>query len=128
MGDGSHHAEDRVLRIGAALERPSEHPVAAAVVGYAQQRGLNLPQPESFESQTGHGVVGIVEGNLTVIGNTALMKHNSISVQTLTAAAERLAEEGKTPPWIAIKGSLAGIIAVADTGKATSIEAICQVH
>src|SRR5260370_33341233 len=100
MGDGSHHAEDRVLRIGAALERASEHPLAEAVVRYAQQRGLNLPQPESFESQTGHGVVGIVEGNLTVIGNAALMKNNRISLQTFTTAAERLDEAGNTPLWI----------------------------
>ena len=128
IGDDQHSSEDRVLRIAAALERASEHPLAAAVVRYAQQRGLNLPQPENFESQTGHGVVGIVEGNLTVIGNAALMKNNSISTQGLTAAAERLAEEGKTPLWIAINGSLAGIIAVADTVKPTSIEAIRQFH
>jgi Cu+-exporting ATPase len=128
FGDGQHSSEDRVLRIAAALERASEHPLAAAVVRYAQQRGLNLPQSENFESQTGHGVVGIVDGNLTVIGNAALMKNNSISMQGLTAAVERLAEEGKTPLWIAINGSLAGIIAVADTVKPTSIEAIRQFH
>jgi P-type Cu+ transporter len=128
IGDDERSSEDRVLRIAAALERASEHPLAAAVVRYAQQRGLDLPQPENFESQTGHGVVGIVEGNLTVIGNAALMKNNSISVQTLTAAAERLAEEGKTPIWVAINGSLAGILAVADTVKPTSIRAIRQFH
>jgi P-type Cu+ transporter len=128
IGDNASASEERVLRIAAALERASEHPLGAAVVRHAQQRGLNLPQPESFESQTGHGVVGIVEGNLTVIGNAALMKNNSISVQALTAAAEQLAEEGKTPLWIAINGSLAGIIAVADTVKPTSIQAIRQFH
>jgi Cu+-exporting ATPase len=128
IGDNSPTSEERVLRIAAALERASEHPLGAAVVRHAQQRGLNLPRPESFESQTGNGVVGIVEGNLTVIGNAALMKNNSISVQALTAAAEQLAEEGKTPLWIAINGSLAGIIAVADTVKPTSIQAIHQFH
>jgi Cu+-exporting ATPase len=128
IGDDQHSSEDRVLRIAAALERASEHPLAVAVVRYAQQRGLNLPQPENFESQTGHGVVGVVEGNLTVIGNAGLMKNNSISIQGLTAAAERLAEEGKTPLWVAINGSLAGIIAVADTVKPTSIQAIRQFH
>jgi Cu+-exporting ATPase len=65
---------------------------------------------------------------LTVIGNAALMKNNSISVQALTAAAEQLAEEGKTPLWIAINGSLAGIIAVADKVKLTSIQAIREFH
>jgi Cu+-exporting ATPase len=128
IGDDQHNPEDRVLRITAALERVSEHPLAAAVVRYAQQRGLSLPQPESFESQTGHGVVGIVEGNLTVIGNAELMKNNSIALQALMAGAERLAEEGKTPLWVAINGLLAGIIAVADTVKPTSIEAIRNFH
>ena len=61
IGDDQNNPEDRVIRIAAALERASEHPLAAAVVRYAQQRGLDLPQPENFESQTGHGVVGIVE-------------------------------------------------------------------
>jgi Cu+-exporting ATPase len=128
IGDNSDSPEDRVLRIAAALERASEHPLAGAVVRYAQQRGLSLPQPESFESQTGHGIVGIVEGNLTAIGNAALMENNSVSVQALTTVAERLAEEGKTPLWIAINGSLAGIIAVADTVKSTSAEAVRQFH
>lgn len=128
IGDDQHSDEDRMLRIAAALERASEHPLAAAVVRYAQQRGLNLPHPESFESQTGHGVVGIVEGNLTVIGNAALMKNNSISIQGLAAAADRLAEEGKTPLWVAVNGAPAGLIAVADTVKPTSIEAIRELH
>jgi Cu+-exporting ATPase len=128
IGDNAHSSEDGVLRMAAALERASEHPLAEAVVRYARHRGLNLPQPESFESQTGHGVVGIVDGKRTVIGNAALMKNNSISMQALTAAAERLAEEGKTPLWVAINGSLAGIIAVADPVKPTSIEAIRKFH
>jgi Cu+-exporting ATPase len=134
LGDDRENAEnrrspeDRVLRISAALERASEHPLAEAVVRYAQHRGLNLPQPDSFESQTGHGVLGIVEGNLTVIGNAALMRNNSVSVHPLTAAAEQLAEAGKTPLWVAINGSLAAVIAVADTVKPSSIEAIRQFH
>jgi Cu+-exporting ATPase len=61
IGDDQNNPEERVLHVAAALERASEHPLAAAVVRYAQQPGLNLPQPESFESQTGHGVIGIVE-------------------------------------------------------------------
>jgi Cu+-exporting ATPase len=128
IGDNQHNSEDRVLRIAAALERASEHPLAGAVVRYAQQRGLNLPQPENFESRTGYGVVGVVEGNLVVIGNAALMKNNSICMQGLMVATERLAEEGKTPLWMAINGSLAGVIAVADTVKPTSIQAIREFH
>lgn len=128
IGNNQNSPQDRVLRIAAAMERVSEHPLAAAVVRYAQQRGLDLPQPENFQSQTGYGVFGIVEGNLTVIGNAAWMANNSISTQPLAAAAEQLAEDGKTPLWIAINGSLAGVIAVADTIKPTSIQAIRQFH
>jgi Cu+-exporting ATPase len=128
IGDYSHRAEDQVLRIAAALERASEHPLAEAVVRYAQNRGLSLPLAEEFESQTGHGVVGMVEGNLIVIGNAELMESNSIFIQAMVPMAERLAEEGKTPLLIAINGSLSGIIAVADTVKPSSVEAIRQFH
>ena len=120
--------EDRLLRMAAAIERASEHPLAAAIVRYAQERGLVVPQPESFESQTGQGVAGVVEGNLTAIGNAAWMQSNNISTQPLATAAEQLAEDGKTPLWVAIDGALAGIIAVADTVKPTSIQAIRQFH
>ena len=71
---------------------------------------------------------GIVEGETTLIGNPALMEKYGIATESLQTAAERLAEEGKTPLWIAIEGKLAGIIAVADTIKPTSIAAIRQMH
>jgi P-type Cu+ transporter len=121
-------AEDRLLRIAAALEHASEHPLAEAVVRRAQKRGLRLPQAQEFESLTGYGVLGIVEGDVTLIGNSALMARYSIATDSLEAAAMRLAEEGKTPLWIAIDGKLVGIIAVADTIKPTSITAIHQMH
>jgi Cu+-exporting ATPase len=121
-------AEDRLLRIAAALEHASEHPLAEAVVRRAQERGLSLPEAQEFESLTGYGVLGMVEGNVTLIGNSALMARYSIATDPLQAAAMRLAEEGKTPLWIAIDGRLGGIIAVADTIKPTSITAIRQMH
>ncbi|HEV2709588.1 MAG TPA: heavy metal translocating P-type ATPase [Edaphobacter sp.] len=120
--------EDRVVRIAAALERSSEHPLGAAVVRYAQQHHLILQEPESFTSQTGFGISGVVEGNIALVGNALLMKQNSISVEPLEANAERLAEAGKTPLWIAIEGSLAGVIAVADTVKPSSVAAIQHLH
>ena len=122
------HAEEHMVRIAAALERASEHPLAEAVVNYARERNLDLPQAESFESHSGLGVVGIVEGNATLIGNPALLKSYSVAVEPLQAQADRLAEEGKTPLWIAINGELAGILAVADTVKPTSLKAIQQLH
>jgi Cu+-exporting ATPase len=120
--------EDHVIRVAAALERASEHPLAEAVVRYAQERGLRLLQPEHFESLTGLGVAGIVDGNAALIGNAALMRKYSIASDALKGAAVRLAEEGKTPLWIAINGRLSGVIAVADTVKASSIAAIRQMH
>jgi P-type Cu+ transporter len=122
------NAADRLLRIAAALEHASEHPLAEAVVRRAQERGLSLPEAQEFESQTGYGVLGIVEGDVTLIGNSALMARYSIATDSLQAAVMRLAEEGKTPLWIAIDGRLAGIIAVADTIKTTSITAVRQMH
>jgi len=121
-------AEDRLLRIAAALEHASEHPLAEAVVRYAEERGLSLPQVQEFESLTGHGVAGIVEGEAILIGNPALMEKHNIATDSMQPVAANLAEEGKTPLWIATGSRLAGIIAVADTVKPTSIQAIRQMH
>jgi Cu+-exporting ATPase len=121
-------AEDHLIRIAAALEHASEHPLAEAVVRYARERGLDLPQAKDFESLTGYGVIGTVEARTTLIGNPALMTKYNIVTDSLQVGAVRLAEEGKTPLWIAIEGGLAGIIAVADTIKPTSIQAIRQMH
>jgi Cu+-exporting ATPase len=121
-------AVDRVIRIAAALERASEHPLADAVVRYAQTRGLELTQPEEFESLTGLGVVGIVDGNSTLVGNQVLMKKYSVATDALLPAAVRFADEGKTPLWVAINGDLVGIVVVADIVKSTSVEAIRRMH
>jgi Cu+-exporting ATPase len=120
--------ENRLIRVAAALEHASEHPLGEAVVRYAQQRGLNLPRAEQFESLTGYGVAGIVEGETILIGNRGLMERYSIATDSMQAAAVRLAGEGKTPLWVAVGSGLAGIIAVADTVKPTSIQAIRQMH
>jgi Cu+-exporting ATPase len=89
---------------------------------------LSLPQAQEFESITGYGVVGDVEGKRTLIGNPAMMKKYGIAMDSLEAAGVRIAEEGKTPLWIAIGDRLAGMIAVADRIKPTSILAIRQMH
>jgi P-type Cu+ transporter len=121
-------AEERMIRLAAALERASEHPLAEAVVRYAQERGLSLAQPETFESLTGLGVVGIIHGDVILVGNAALMAKYSIDTKPLQDAGLSLSAAGKTPLWIAVNGGLAGILAVADTIKPTSIEAIRQMH
>ncbi len=121
-------AESHLLRIAAALERASEHPLAAAVVQCARDRNLEFPVVNEFESLTGHGVAGIVEGRTALIGNPSLMESRGIALDSLREVAARLAEEAKTPLWIAIDGKLAGIIAVADTIKPASISAIRRMH
>jgi Cu+-exporting ATPase len=126
--NGNPHTADVVIRLAAALERASEHPLAEAVVRHAHQRGLHLPQPESFESLTGLGVAGIISGNAVLIGNAALMTKYSIATEALQPAAWRFSEDGKTPLWVAINGKLAAIITVADTVKPSSIEAVRQMH
>ncbi len=121
-------AEDELIRIAAALEYASEHPLAEAVVRLARERGLNLPQVQEFESLTGHGVVGVVEAKVVLIGNSALMAKYGVPADMLQAEAMCFAEEAKTPLWIAVDGNLAGIFAVADTIKPTSISAIREMH
>jgi Cu+-exporting ATPase len=98
------------------------------VVRYAEERGLSLPQAQEFESLTGLGVVGSVEGETTLIGNPLLMARYGIAMDSLEAEEVRLAEQGKTPLWVAVGGRLIGIIAVADTIKPSSITAIRQMH
>jgi P-type Cu+ transporter len=120
--------EDHLIRVAAALERASEHPLATAVVDYAHERGLNLPEANEFESLTGLGVVGTVEGQATLIGNHSLMEKYDVAVNSLQVAAERIAEDGKTALWVALDGRLRGIVAVADMIKPGSVEAIRKMH
>ncbi|HWZ49990.1 MAG TPA: heavy metal translocating P-type ATPase [Granulicella sp.] len=125
---GSVAGEEQLVGRAAALERASEHPLAEAVVRYAKDHRLELAQPETFESLTGLGVIGIIDGDVTLVGNAALMAKYSVATEAMQAAALTLSEAGKTPLWIAVNGALAGLIAVADTVKPTSVEAIRQMH
>jgi Cu+-exporting ATPase len=121
-------AEDALIRTAAALEYSSEHPLAEAVVRYARERDLAVPEAQGFESLTGYGVFGMVQGTVAMVGNPALMARYGIATDSLQAAGTRLAEKGKTPLWVAIDGKLAGVIAIADTIKLTSIQAVHQMH
>jgi P-type Cu+ transporter len=128
LNPGSSFSRDAVIRLSAALERASEHPLGEAVVRYATDSSFAVPQPEAFESITGHGVSGIVEDHAVLIGNLLLLRDYSISVAPMSSVAEEAAEKGRTPLWVAIDGELAGVILVADTIKSTSIAAIQQLH
>jgi Cu+-exporting ATPase len=120
--------EEELLRLVASLEMASEHPLADAIVRHAKDRGLPLASTESFDSVTGRGIVGVVEGVALAVGNQALMADYAISVEPLRGTAERLGGEGKTPMYVAADGALAGLLAVADPIKETSREAITRLH
>jgi P-type Cu+ transporter len=128
LNPSTRFSREDVVRFAAALERASEHPLAEAVIRHATEHGLSAPQPEQFESLTGSGVVGIVESHAMLIGNAQLMRDYAVSVEALTTQAEKAAEEGRTPLWVAVDGELAGAIVVADPIKATSAVFIEQLH
>ena len=115
---------DELLRVVASLESSSEHPLADAVVRHARETGLALAPSEGFQSITGQGAVGIVEGSFVAAGNERLMNDYAVDPAPLAADAGRLAGEGRTPVYVAIDGRLAGLLAVADPLKGTSREAV----
>jgi len=116
--------ETTVLRLAGGVEKSSEHPLAAAIVEGAEKKGLSLPDPSSFTAIPGHGIEATVEGRLLLLGNAKLMRDRKIPMDGLEAVASRLADEGKTPMYVAVDGKASGIIAVADTVKEDSKEAI----
>ncbi len=113
-----------VLRWAAALERRSEHPLAQAIVAAANREGLDPPEPEDFRALPGRGVRGRVEGHEVWLGNRRLMEEAGVAMQPFIAEAERLEGEGKTAMLLAVDQKPAGIVAVADTVKETSAEAV----
>lgn len=124
--EGSNDSE--VLRAAATLERASEHPLAAAILAAARERGVALGEISGFQSRTGKGVTGIVNGREAVLGNRALFVELNISVAQLEAKARRLEADGQTAMFVASGGHTIGLIGVADPIKTTSKEAIEQLH
>ena len=116
--------EADVLSLAAGLEQASEHPLAAAIVAGARQRGLTVPAATEFESTTGGGVIGVVDGRRIMIGNAGLHERHGLDVTALESEADVRRRQGQTVMYIAIDGWLAGLLAVADPIKATTAEAI----
>jgi len=116
--------EDEVLKLAAAIERSSEHPLAGAIVEGARSQGLDLPEAENFNAIPGHGVEADVEGRHVLLGNAKLMTDEGIVPGRLEGEARRLADDGKTPMYVAVDGVAAGIVAAADTIKEDSKGAI----
>jgi P-type Cu+ transporter len=117
-----------VLRVAAAVERDSEHPLAQAIVTGASGRDLDLPRPARFSAIPGHGVQAKVEGQTVLLGNRKLMADRGIATSELDERAQQLAGEGKTPMYVAIDGAPAGLVAVADTIKPDSVAAIARLR
>ena len=120
--------EDKLLRLAASLERGSEHPLAAAIVQGAETRGIEFASVENFESFTGKGVAGQVEGANLVLGTQRLLKELKIDPAGLLDRAEVLRNEGQTAMFVAVDGKVAGLLGVADPIKETTPEAIRQLH
>ena len=116
--------ETEVLRLAASVEKSSEHPLAQAIVEGAQARSLSLGNVRSFEAIPGHGVSAEVDGHRVLIGNLKLMTREGIALGDLEEKSKRLADDGKTPMYVALDGQPAGIVAVADTVKEDSRAAI----
>jgi len=124
--EGSGWSDREFLRLVASLEASSEHPVAEAIVRSAGEQMLPLAEVESFQSFAGRGAAGVVDGAAILVGNEVLMTDYAVPSTAFRARAQQLAEAGKTPVYVAINGTPAGLIAVADPVKATSREAIRQ--
>src|SRR5919107_1125618 len=116
--------EEELLRLAAVADRRSEHPLAEAIVAGARSRGAELGEPEAFEAVPGHGVEATVEGRRVAVGNRKLLAREKVSLAEFEESAARLADEGKTPMFVAVDGRPAGIVGVADTIKEDSVAAI----
>ena len=117
-------SEDEVLRLAASLEAPSEHPLAAAIVKAAKERGLSVGPVTDFDQPTGRGAQGVVDGRKLAIGNAPFLTNLGMDVSALAADAERLRGEGATAVFLAVDGAARGVIAIADPIKATTPAAL----
>jgi P-type Cu+ transporter len=120
--------EARLLRLAAGLERASEHPLAAAIVAGAEDRGAKPGEASDFASVTGKGVTGSVDGSAVALGNLALMTDLDVELGELTDRADALRQEAQTVMFVSVDGAAAGLLGVADPIKESTPEAIRQLH
>jgi Cu+-exporting ATPase len=121
-------AEEEVLRFAAALEKGSEHPLAAAIVDGALDRGIEIPAASDFASHTGKGVSGTVEGRKVALGNKAMLKDVGADSRALETEADRHRGEGRGVMFGSVDGRLAGLIVVADPIKDSAVEAVAELR
>jgi len=118
------YSDDEVIRMAASLENSSEHPLGQAIVAEAGNREIILIRPDLFSSKTGMGVIGEIEGKAIAVGNISLMNEEGIALNNWGEKVTRLQENGKTPMLVAINGEIAGVVAVADKVKPSSMQSI----
>ena len=128
MQAGSGFTEEEVLQLAASLERASEHPLAEAIVRGAQDRGVSLSQTDEFESFTGQGVTGTIQGRAVALGNLTLLEKLGIDPGELPSRAQAGRAEGQTVMFVAVDGRAAGIVGVADPIKDSTPKAIRDLH
>jgi len=115
---------DELLRLAAALELESEHPLAGAIVRAASERGLDLPSASQFEAFAGYGALAIVAGHRLAVGNARMLEREHASLDGLGERATAIASEGRTVVHVAVDGQAAGLIAIADAPRETAVEAV----
>lgn len=120
--------DDELLELAAALEKGSEHPLAEAIVAGAEERSLTIADAKDFDAITGKGVRGTVNGRPVALGNRAMMDELGLDPAPLRSQADNLRDDGKTAMFVALDGTLAGLVAVADPIKATTQSAIKALH
>ncbi|HEY3267657.1 MAG TPA: copper-translocating P-type ATPase [Armatimonadota bacterium] len=120
--------ESETLLFAAIADQPSQHPLAAAIVAGAKARGLNVRAPEGFDSVPGHGVDATVEGQRVLIGNRKLLERENVPPDGLEESVQELAGQGKTAMYVAVGGKAAGVVAVADTIRASARAAVIALH
>jgi Cu+-exporting ATPase len=120
--------EDEVLRLAATAESGSEHPLARAIVEGAEERGIDVGEPDEFENVPGQGIRATVEGREVLVGNRRLLRDSGIDTEPAAETMERLEREGKTAMLVAADGELAGIVADADTIKPSAKEAVAALQ
>lgn len=121
-------AENRLLSVTAAAEKLSEHPLADAIVAAAQSRGIELPPAEQFEAVPGRGVTAVVAGQKVGVGTRRMMRENGLEIDAWLDIMTRLEQEGKTAMLVSLDDTIAGVVAVADTIRATSREAVARLQ
>ncbi len=126
--DPDANAETDFLRLAAAAEAGSEHPLGEAIVAGARERGIDVPDADSFENVPGQGVRAEIEGKEVLVGNRRLLEAEGVALDAGRETAERLESEGKTAMFVAVDGRLAGVLADADTVKQTSEEAVRELR